>query len=588
MTRASHVALLMLIACGSSKDGTSTRPAPTDGLTDTAPPTSPTPTGTPDTATTGTDTGTDTGSPPPTGATGTSADTGTFVGTPPTLTAGPTLSDPPLVNTVPLTQLLSVSTVEPTELTVHLDDGERTVHVHFPAVATEHEVPLLGLPAGDTIEVTVDLESDAGVLRGVTAGSVTTPAAPSPFPIVDVLAHDPARAEPGYLFFSIKSPEPGIDYLLAFDDRMRLVWWWDDIGNYGDVRVLPDTATIVGIYQNHAVHRDFLGVETLRYRPNASEPHELPSPFFSIHHELYPVDDGSWWALCSGSTVVPAYPTTYTDPTTLGGPASVADECIAHVGADGTLLSRWWATDLLDTTRIGFDSLSLTGSGRDWVHLNGVVPTDDGGAIVSSRHQGALFKVSAGGDLEWILADPEGWSAAFQPYVLTPRGQVLWPYHQHAPALADDGTLWVFDNHSHGRTPYTDALSASPEVTRLAGFRVDPVAMTVEMVGGYAETATGELYSPALGDADPMPLTGNILGDFGFIDGESGQTHYDLGRGRKAVRLVEMDPDNPSTPALDVRLSSDRKEFPEGWKMYRASKIPSLYPADVEVRWTDR
>jgi len=595
-----------LVACSGDDD----KDAATTGPTDTATPTTDTPTFptlptgdcTPSTtAATGQATATadtaDTAMTGATGATGGTTDTATTtataltgdtaIGTPPTIVDGPQVLEPALVDVVPLARELSVTTVEPTALTVHLDDGERIVHVSFPEVATSHRVPLLGLPADDTVTVTVDLVSDDGALVGQAAGQVDTPPAPSPFPLADVVAHDPERTEPGYLFFSLKSPAPGIDYLLAFDERLRLVWWWDDAGSYGDVRVDPDTATIIGIHSNNATHRDFLGNELLRYKRTPTDKHHLPTPFGIIHHELFPMADGSFWALCYGSTTVAAYPVDYDDPTTLGGTSTIADQCVVHVGADGSNLGTFWASEVLDTTRIGFDGLDLTGDGRDWVHLNGAVPTDDGGVIVSARHQDALYKLDAGGGLEWILSDPAGWSKAFQPYLLTPTGDLTWPYHQHAPALDDDGVLWMFDNHSYGRTPYTPEQDASPEVSRAVGFRVDPVAMTVEQVASFAETSNGELFSPALGDADPQPITGNVLADFGFLDGEEGLLNADLGRGRKSIRLIEFDPDQPTSPALDLRLYSDAKALTEGYKMYRAHKIPSLYPADVTVSCTD-
>jgi len=556
------------------------------------PDTPPSPTGSAPTDTAGAPTGDSAATP----LSGSTADTGTpsswwasadtaVTGTPPTVVDGPTLVDPPLVDTVPLARQVQVSTAEPTQLTVHVDDGERVLTITFPGEATDHLVPVLGVPAATRIRITVDLHDDDGSLLGLEVGQFTTPAAPSPLPTLEVLAHDPARVEPGYLFFALKSPEPGIDYLIALDDRHRLVWWWDSDGAYGDVRVLPDSGHIVGIHANGATHRDFLGNELLRYAKTPTEPHEIAAPYGSIHHELFPMADGSFWTLCSGSSEVPAYPTDYDAPTVLGGPTDVADECIAHVAADGTLLTEWWATDLLDTERIGFDSLDFTGNGRDWVHLNGLVPTDDGGVIVSARHQGALFAIDAAGQLEWILADPEGWSPTFQPYLLQPVGDVVWPYHQHAPALDDDGLLWVFDNHSYGRTPYTPEEEATDEVSRAVGYRVDPTAMTVEQVHSFEAPAYAPLYSPALGDADPLPVTGNVLADFGFLDGEAGVPNIDLGRGRKSIRLVEFDRDQPDQPALDLRLSSDVDDLSEGYKMYRVEKIGSLYPADVEVSY---
>lgn len=542
--------LVALAACG-------------DGPTDPLPASTPTPT-TP---------------PAPTG-TATTDDAPAFLG-------APELVEPPAGDDVPLAFVLTATTDRPTRLELRIDDGERVLHAAFPDLATAHERPVLGAPAGREVTVTVVATDADGRSVQSTVGPWTTPPPPDPFPIVEWLApYDADRAEPGLTFAAIKSPGSLVDYLVAFDDRLELVWWWDAGGSWGDVRVDPDTGRLFGIHSDEPTEMDFLGAVHRRFTVFPTEAVDRPLPTGPAHHEAYPLADGSFWTLCYDAGWADAYPVDYDRPEQLAyAGAPIADNCAAHIAADGTLLQQIHASDVLDTTRIGFDSLTLLFTGYDWVHLNGVVPTDDGGAILSARHQGALVKVDAAGTTEWILADPAGWSPAFQPLLLTPLGDVTWPYHQHAPALDAEGLLWVHDNHSHGRVPYTPEAEADPEISRAVGYRIDPVARTVEQVASLDATPVGPLYSPALGDADPLPLTGNVLSDYAFVDGEGDRLNADLGYGRKSVVLVEYDLDAPHDPPFAVRLRSDVDALAEGWKMYRVERIPSLHPADVEV-WT--
>jgi arylsulfate sulfotransferase len=506
------------------------------------------------------------------------------------LVAGPTLHRAALADIAPLVHGLTVQTEAPTRLTVHLDDGDRVLHVAFPEWSTLHEVPLLGVPASRTISVTAELTPEQGLPLQVDAGTYRTPGLPDPFPDIDILALDPLRMEPGYTFGALKSPAPWVHYLVAFDDRMELVWWSDDGGDYGDVRVRAEDAVIIGIRGDKPVHLSFLGEELLRYTSTPTAPTHVDYELGDAHHELYPLPDGSFWTLCAGATEVPAYPLNKSDPYTLTGPTVIDDQCAAHVAADGRTLQQVWMSDVLNTERIGFGSLTVTSRGRDWAHLNAVVPTEDGGILINSRHQDALIKLDADLKLQWLLADPAGWGPAFAPYlltpVLTPEEGFMWPYHAHAPALDDDGTIWLFDNHAYGRTPYTPEEDASPEVTRIVQFRVDPDAMTVTQLFASTETSTGPLFVPALGDADPLPQTGHVLATYAFLDGEIPISNEEAGYGYKTVRVIEIDPARPSEPPMDVRLSSQRDEFFSGFQLYRSERIGSLYPADVVVSHT--
>ena len=105
----------------------------------------------------------------------------------------------------------------------------------------------------------------------------------------------------------------------------------------------------------------------------------------------------------------------------------------------------------------------------------------------------------------------------------------------------------------------------------------------MRQVWEYEDTLSGKLYSPALGDADPQPTTGNVLADFGFVTGEGGIVNPEVGRGLRSIRIIEVDPDAPDDPPMDVRLSTDVDVVPMGTTTYRVERLPSLYPPGIEV-----
>ena len=169
-----------------------------------------------------------------------------------------------------------------------------------------------------------------------------------------------------------------------------------------------------------------------------------------------------------------------------------------------------------------------------------------------------------------MLGTPSGWREPWASLLLTPVCEPFaWPYHAHAPALAPDGTLVLFDNQFHGYNPYEPEIDQPP--ARVVGYRIDREARTVTQAFSFSETTTGLLRSDALGDADVLPQTGNILADFGFVPGESGRTNPELGFGSRSVRLVEWTA--AGEVVGDVRLRSVVQVEREGWKTYRCERL---------------
>lgn len=335
--------------------------------------------------------------------------------------------------------------------------------------AESHTVQLVGLVPGAPHTATATLTRDDGsyVLGPLPFATDPVPdAVKLPF---ELLAHDPQRADPGWLLFSPYTPDGPFFPALLLDAALQIRWWW--------------------------------------------------------------------------------FPTSW-------------------------MMDLWSLVERLETTRVGFTSLTLKGEeGYDWTHANGLARDADGGVIVSLRNQDAIVRFDANGDLDWILGDPLGWSEAFVPHLLAPVGQLSWFYHQHAPEWHDDEHLLVvFDNQSYGYTPY-GTPPEGPLYSRVVGYEIDAVTRTVRQRFAFGETSTGPLYARVMGDADLLP-NGDLLADFGYLEREGEDLPYDeQGLGRYGVRIVEFDPERPDAPALDLRLVSDGQIAPSGFQLYRARKI---------------
>lgn len=456
----------------------------------------------------------------------------------------------------------------PVSVSVSIRDGNDVRIVRDDALSLEHRILVLGIPAGSGVWVTATGVDVTGRTLQTEAIWVAADPLPPRFPRIDVLALDPARMEPGYTMVLARVPHENIAIVVILDDRARPVWWLSEVPFGGDV-LQTAAGTLLGLSQGDIAELSMSGEEIRRIDPGGED----------LHHEVFPVADGTFLAPRSAPLLEPAYPVSALDPDGPTAPTRIQDHELLRIGPTGEILSSWLLSERLDTTRVSQESYLLTAEGRrDWAHVNGLVADpSDGGMVASVRHQDAIIKLDAEGSVRWIFGDPGGWVPPWSDLLLAPTGDWAWPYHAHAPALTDDGLLVLFDNHNHGATAYTPA-PPEPGPSRVAAFAIDAEARTVSLVWELSETATGPLTCGVNGDADVQPLTGNVLADFGMVKEENGVLNADAGRGLRAVRLVEWALDTPDVPVMDLRLYGELEEEPEGWQAFRAERIPDLYP----------
>ena len=57
------------------------------------------------------------------------------------------------------------------------------------------------------------------------------------------------------------------------------------------------------------------------------------------------------------------------------------------------------------------------------------------------------------GELRWILGTHDNWRKPWTRYLLKPRGELAWPFHQHSPQLTRSGNVLLFDNGNGRASP---------------------------------------------------------------------------------------------------------------------------------------
>ncbi len=473
----------------------------------------------------------------------------------------------PVNPAIRLARRLLVTADRPVSLTITLEAEEAVRSVTFDGFAVAHTLPILELHADSTYEVTVVATDEEGLVAIERGLSFTTHPLPTRWPLMDVLVHAPGAMSPGYTLLDFKGAEPPVNYAVILDTQLEPIWIYESDEEISDARMLP-AGHLLMVDGVDVVETDLVGNE---YGPWTN----IPTP---IHHEAFPLPDGGLATLATYATVLNAFPEAYLSPRVLSDNVAVSDDVVLLFDAALTPVAAWPMRGTVDPKRIGFHSLNEVDDGYDWVHANAVVrDSTDGGYLVSLRHQDCVVKLDSGGELQWILGNHEGWSAAFAPYLLESVGaDFAWSYHQHAPMVTVDDLILLYDNGNFGYTPYSDeAVPLAEWYSRAVAYRVDPEAMTVSQEWEVEQSSTGRLFSGGLGDADEL-ANGNVLVVHGWVLEENGVQNADAGRGQTSARLVESTVGGQI--ALDIRIWGNLGDEPDGWQVSRAERFSGLYP----------
>jgi len=521
--------------------------------------------------------------------------------------SGPALSDVSLVAnpnpTVPLAAILRVSADEPSSLTINIDDGERQWSVSpSDAMSTSHEAPVLGMRAGRMHTITATLTDAKGNTSVTEPLSFETPALPEAFPTPRVTVHNPEAMEPGVTLFNVNTrwgadgkPAPA-DFAPAVivNDLGEVVWYYLPEGH--KVHEIRPTAHGTYTYEiwpgtGGLVEIDVLGniVRRWHFTGTATDIAEnsIPVATDSIHHDYIDLPNGNMLVLSSENRVVENWYSSETEAMAPRIDANVVGDVIVEMTMEGEVLREWKLHDLLDPYRIAYRSLRqdfwakhyghvVEGPVHDWTHGNAIIYEEkDNSFIVSLPYQDAVIKISMdSGELVWILGNHDNWRDPWNEKLLTPVGDFEWSYKHHAVSHTPNGTYLLYDNGVGRTSPFDPGMALQDSYTRAVEYAVNEETMEVSQVWVYGPEDE-KFYARYLGDVDWQPQTDNILITIGAQETNAEGENSPPGPGtQRWARLVEVTYTQPAEKVWEMRLQEDDS----GWAIYRAERIPSVYP----------
>ena len=504
--------------------------------------------------------------------------------------------------TVPLAAEATFRTDRPTTVTLEFDDGQLSWAVDIgEAAKLSHVVPILGLRPDRTHMVRVVVADENGRTSTSEILNITTDPLPGDFPPIDVRVSEPARMEPGVTMFepvyrSTDGEERADHLLVAVDESGEVVWYYRAERPVSDARRLQNGNLLYRTGRAGPLYEiDMLGNTVFEWHTNRTPEDHVGSDSIhvhtdTLHHETFETRSGNIVAISTELRTYENYPGSDSIVDAPKEASDVLGDVLVEFSRQGDVLREVRLLDLLDPYRIGYNSLDWGGAWRvlfpqeeetrprrDWAHANAVVlDAGERYAIVSLRHQDAVVKIDwQTGELVWILGSHDGWAPEWQAYLLQPKGELLWPYHQHAPMITPDGTVLLFDNGNYRVRPFDEPMPPSESFSRAVEYLIDEDTMEVSEVWSYGGPGDESFFARFLGDADWMPQTGNVLINYGgLVSDEVGRPIVD-GPGHNWVRIVEVTKETPAEKVFELFIDD---EPPAGWSVYRAERLPSLYP----------
>jgi arylsulfate sulfotransferase len=503
---------------------------------------------------------------------------------------------------VPLAGVLSLKSDKPVQVSLLINDGNTSTEaLPDSSFSTSHTLPVLGLHPDTKYTVTATITDRDGNKTVVAPMDLSTPPLPEGFPPISLTASGD-NLEPGITLMNLfrwKNPFSTDHWGLhvAVDSKGEVVWYYQADYEIGEARRLRNGNLFFGgAIDGRMYEIDMLGNIQREWHTSGEVVGEVPENSIPVgtdtfHHDVIEIASGNFIGLGlevrSEEDFLLEYP-----PGTKRGPANLACDVLIEFTPEGEIVRQHNIADILGTDRITtgaleqgfyselyqnrFDSVDMP---RDVHHSNAIYYIEEEDAIlVSSYIQCIIYKMDMKtGDIKWILGDPTGWKSPLSDKLLSPKGNVVWPYHQHGLEMTSAGTLLVYDN-GGGRNILPNPPTALEEqYTRAVEYRIDEATGTVEEVWSYGP-GQEQFVAPFIGDADEMPETKNILiADGGRFMDEEGNPAYTFGA-HQWGRVLEVSRDKEPKKLWEVTVKDSKVRY----SIYRAQKLKSLYS------WQDR
>lgn len=416
---------------------------------------------------------------------------------------------------VPLGGKFDFETTIPVKVKVEVA-GKNPIKKTYSSFSTRHAIPVLGLYAGTSNEIVLELTTQEG--QSFTKNfTLETDPLPEFFPTIQIDKVDRSKMEPGMHLIEMLIANNGKfqSYTIIFDDAGDIRWFMD-MSSTGQI-----TYSALRNGLGNWLYLDWIDLYELSDLGQEIKKEQLFN--FAGNHHLEELPNGN--LVMGGSRKDAAVRRS-------DGRQVVTrfDHVVEWNRRENRPEKHWDLAEVLDIDRAVFQQDYSLDFAADWFHLNSIAVTEDGSVIASGRNQG-IVKVDAANNPQWILAQHIAWGKAgrigdgteTKTYLLTaldkdgnelpasvqqgsqPSDDFEWSTGQHSLNWLGDGRLLIFDN------GLARNLSNKPTYSRAVEYKIDEENRTIQQVWQYGKERGLDMYSPITSDVDILPRTGNRL-----------------------------------------------------------------------------
>ncbi|GAA4887235.1 aryl-sulfate sulfotransferase [Ferrimonas pelagia] len=510
---------------------------------------------------------------------------------------------------VPNAAVLFVHSSQPVDLTVTLSSDRHQRRFEF----TGHDggktpLPLVGFYPGRQHQILVEVTEQGNHESSFTLNHHYTaprlPSDPAQFPDILIKRNASVITEPGITLFNPRRRLPvanaaqgdskandfnrNFGLLVAVDDRGEVIWHYQSDSRISDYQITAQGTVIYMTQDYRLVEIDPLG-NVLRqwyaaHRPQGPLEGGIPVDTLTFHHSFNQLDNGNLLLLGSERRQVENYYTSETDTEAPRKTQWVMGDEALEITPEGEIVWRWRAFDHLDPFDIGYETFIGYWTRRGfpdtwcWSHANKILPLADGNALINFRHLSAVAKLDRSHEnvAPLWLAGPDQPQSAF-PQLAMQQGQ--WYWHQHSPSITPDGHLMVFDNANYQAHAFQTPTAPADTRSRIVQYRLDEDNGLLTQHWDSEIPGDPGVVSYAMGSAQTLTNTGNILAGYGFILADDDVANNDwqsFEQDNAWTRIREYSPSTPAQVAWELTLQAKSNSHDLGWSLFGARRIPDF------------
>ena len=375
--------------------------------------------------------------------------------------------------------------------------------------------------------------------------------------------------------------------LIIVNQKGDVLWYYRTNSRISDFDMLPNGNISYMTQDNRVVEIDFAGNIIQEWyaanRPEEKDEKAIPVEALTFHHDVSLLPNGNRLILSTEIREIDNYFTSELDENAPRKRQKVMGDVVLEFTPAGEIVHRWSAFDHMPVMRIGYETFSRYWERRgfpgviDWSHANAIVPLPNEEAyLVNFRYQSAMIKVNKStGEIEWIFAEPTGWSDKLQDKLLD-IPESSWNWHQHSPRFTSSGTLLFFNNNNYQARPFNKTKSIDESPSYVVEYKINEADRTVDRVWSSENQDEQQVVSIAMGRVSELPVSGNILACYGALlpnEHFDEITWWNRGKFTQWTMIREYTYSTPAKIVWEMRLLPLTEDSQVGWTLFGAERI---------------